>query len=326
MADELNVRPMRGSDAHGVSACVTRCYGDSYPKPIMYRPDELAARVTSGTYQGVVATLGSDVVGHIGFTWPTPVSLVVEAGTTVVDPRCRGIGVMSQLSVGLGRELRAQGVAGFVHFPTTAHEVMQRASVRAGGRETGIMLAYLPATARDLEIGGEGDERLAVTVVYQPIGAAPSQPVALPRRYRTRILALAHDLGLERQPIPLQGPTPARTVLTHTIDDARGLARISVERIGADVAEQVHAIASVSAVALVHVDLPMHDAALEHAVDQLRASSFVFAAWLPGWAGHDVLRLQRVARSTAAELDPKLVSAEANSLMTMIRAEIASTL
>jgi len=322
MAHDVEVRPMQGTDAYGVSECVIRCYGDTYPKPIMYRPDDLAERVASRAYQGVVATLGSDIVGHIGFTWPTPVSTVVEAGTTVVDPSCRGMGVMQHLSVGLGRELIALGVAGFVHFPTTAHEVMQRASVRAGGRETGIMLAYLPTEARDLEIGGHGDERLAVTVVYQPIGVAPPQPVALPRRHRTRMLALAHSVGLERHPIALRPPTRATTLHTHTIDGPRGLARISVERIGTDMADQVEAIMSASGAALVHVDLPMHDAAIDDAVELLCESSFAFAAWLPGWAGHDVLRLQHVAHPTAAELAPKLASDEASDLMAMIRSEI----
>jgi len=325
MADDVEVRPMRGSDADGVSECVVRCYGSTYPKRIMYRPDDLAASVDSRAYQGVVATLGSEIVGHIGFTWPTPASAVVEAGTTVVDPSCRGMGVMQHLSIELGRELIAQGVAGFVHFPTTAHEVMQRASVRAGGRETGIMLAYLPANTRDLELGDHGDERLAVTVVYQPLGAAPAQPIALPSRHRKRILALADDLGLERHPIPLRPPTDASTVLTHTIDDARGLARVSVERIGTDVADQVNAIMSVSGAAIGHVDLPMNDAAIDDAVDQLRESSFAYAAWLPGWAGHDVLRLQHVVDPTAAELAPNLASAEANELMAMIRTEILST-
>ena len=43
-----------------------------------------------------------------------------------------------------------------------------------------------------------------------------------------------------------------------------------------------------------HVDLPMSDPAIEHATGALLHAGFVYGAWLPGWAGADVLRLQRV--------------------------------
>lgn len=73
---------------------------------------------------------------------------------------------------------------------------------------------------------------------------------------------------------------------------------------------------------VVHVDLPMNDPAINAAVEQLRRSAFAFAAWLPGWAGHDVLRMQYLAAATAAELSPSLYSSAARDLLTMIRNEL----
>ena len=49
--------------------------------------------------------------------------------------------------------------------------------------------------------------------------------------------------------------------------------------------------------------------------------SFVFAAWLPAWAGHDVLRLQYLAAPSDADLAPTLYSPEARALMAVIRSE-----
>jgi len=265
------------------------------------------------------------VVGQIGFTLPTPASTVVEAGTTVVDPGARGQGLMGRLALALFEAVAAQGAAGFIHFPTTAHPVMQRASLAAGGRETGVMLAYLPPQARDLELGAQGAGRLAVTVVYQPVAAAPAQRIHLPRRYAELILDLADALGLGRSEA---GPprTPAgESLLEHGSDAARGLERIAVERIGADIDAAVSSLASATAAALVHVDLPMNDPGIDHAVELLRRSGFAFAAWLPGWAGHDMLRMQQPASPSESELAPALFSPRAGALMRMIRAELSGS-
>jgi hypothetical protein len=322
VADDVEVRPMTPADTQGVSDLIVRCYGDAYPKRVMYRPDELARLVRSRAYNGVVATTGAAVVGHIGYTWPTRAASVVEAGTTVVDPRCRGKGLMGRLAIAMAELLASEGAVGFTHFPTTAHPVMQRASLGAGGRETGIMLAYLPPDTRDLTIAALGEQRLAVTVVYQPVLESSAQSVYLPRRYAGQILGIADALGLRRSAArPFRTPT-GESQLDRALDPSRGLERIAVDHIGADIAITVASVVASTPAGLVHVDLPMNDPGIDHAVEQLRSSSFAFAAWLPGWAGHDVLRLQHVAGWSEAELSPTLFSPEAEALMAVIRAEL----
>ena len=321
MSNDIEVKPMTPGDAQGVSECIVRCYGDGYPKRVMYRPDEVSMLVRSRAYNGVVAASGEEVVGHIGFTWPTSASTVVEAGTTVVDPGFRGQGLMGRLGLALGEVLAAEGAVGFIHFPTTAHPVMQRASLSAGGRETGLMLAYLPAETRDGAIGAVGEERLAVTVVYQPVLNAPSQSIYLPRRYGGLIQGFADGLGVSRSAAePFRTPT-GESQLKCAFDAARGLLRASVDRIGADLATAVAGVVETHAAGLVHVDLAMNDPAIDHAVEELRRSSFAFAAWLPGWAGHDVLRLQYVASPSEGELSPSVFSPDARALLAMIRME-----
>jgi GNAT superfamily N-acetyltransferase len=322
MSNDIEVRPMTPGDAPGVSECIVRCYGDTYPKRVMYRPEEVAMLVRSGAYNGVVAASGAEVVAHIGFTWPTRASTVVEAGTTVVDPGFRGQGLMGRLGVALAEALAAEGAVGFIHFPTTAHPVMQRASLSAGGRETGLMLAYLPAEARDTAMGAVGEERLAVTVVFQPVLKAPSQDIYLPRRYDGLIRGFADGLGLSRSAAgPFRMPS-GESQLESGFDASRGLLRISADRIGADLATTVARVAATHAAGLVHVDLPMDDPAIDHAVEELRRSSYAFAAWLPGWAAHDVLRLQHVASPSDGELSPSLFSPEARALLAVIRTEL----
>jgi hypothetical protein len=224
--------------------------------------------------------------------------------------------------VALGEFVASEGSTGFIHFPTTAHAVMQRASISAGGRETGVMLAYLPPEARDLRIGTPAQARLAVTVVYQPLVEAPPQAIHLPQRYRRIVLEIAEEVGLTRTAAPTSLSTNVETVLDSSFDASRGLQQISIDRIGAGVAEKVTGLMSSAAATLVHVDLPMNDPSIHDAVEQLRGVSFAFAGWLPGWSGHDVLRMQYLASPSTVELAPSLYSAEAAALMDMIRSEL----
>jgi hypothetical protein len=98
MEVETNIRTMISADSVGLSDCIRRCYGNGYANRLMYEPTVLAEQLSSRPYRGVVAVRGTDVVGHIGYNFPTPSATVVEAGTTVVDPAHRGAGLLGQLA------------------------------------------------------------------------------------------------------------------------------------------------------------------------------------------------------------------------------------
>jgi hypothetical protein len=316
MSDEISIRKMEPVDAAGLAACIQRCYGDSYPKRFMYQPVELATRVRAGTYNGVVAIAGTEVVGHIGYNRPNPAATVVEAGTTVVDASLRGAGLMGRLAVVLRQSIVADGAAGFVHFPTTAHTVMQKASLQSGGCETGIMLAYLPSEARDLTIGGSGEDRLATTV------EAPARTIFVPDRYHDLIAGFADHLRLRRALMRTSGEARGETKVQSTVDMHRKLERLTVEQIGKDIAEVVASATATSGATLIQIDIPMDQPEICHAVEALRAAGFGFAAWLPGWNDSDVLRLQLLRGHTTSELHPVLYSPAANALAELIRGEL----
>lgn len=321
----LEIRTIKPTDAEGLSKLIVRCYGDSYPKRALYQPEELAELIRSEAHGGVVAVSGDAAVGHIAYSWPSRNAIVVEAGTTVVDPEWRGKGVMSELAVALAQQLVAEGAIGFVHFPTTAHTVIQRASLETGGRETGVLLAYIPADTSNPETKQTGDERLAVTVAYQPILESPEQSIFLPSRYGEELTGMADALGLKRRAVPSVDSPTDETRLTASLDTSRGLERITVEYIGHDIHKEIEGVLDDSPAGVFHIDLPMDDVGIEYAVERLRTLGFVFGAWLPGWTGRDVLRLQRIESVSEAELAPQLFSAEAAQLMDSIKMEILSS-
>lgn len=323
MSDGISVRRMEPADADGLSACIRRCYGDSYPKRVMYEPFALAEQLRSRAYNGVVAMVGTEIVGHIGFLRPTPVATIFEAGTTVVDTRFRGSGLMRRLAIELRENIIANDAIGFVHYPTTAHTVMQKASLASGGCETGVMLAYLPSEARDLTIGGSGEDRLAVTVVYQPLAKAPAREIFLPERYHDLVTSFAKSLGLCRISKHGVASLPGKTKVRLSTELDGYIDRLAVEHIGTDFAEVVATMATSDA-PLIHVDLMMNQPEIEHAVNMLRANGYAFCAWLPGWNESDVLRFQFPKDLTSSELHPSLYSPHANDIVALIRSELAS--
>ena len=230
MSETIEVRAITPNDARGLSECLTRCYGETYFKSILYRPEETAALIEIGAYKGVVALSGGQLIGHIAINRPDKHSEVVEAGTTIVDDRYRGTGVMGRMAHVLSELVLTEGAFGFVHFPTTAHVLMQRASLASGGCETGILVGYIPAAMRDRTLGGPGNHRLCATVVYQPLVAAASRAIHVPARYRAKVAACAGHLGLQRT-VELPRALPVGpTRLERAYDEARELEHFSISQ------------------------------------------------------------------------------------------------
>ena len=326
MAADITIRTIEPADAARLSACIRGCYGASYPKRVMYDPAAMAEQVRARVYCGVVAAAGGEIVGHIGYNRPNPAATVVEAGTTVVDARHRGAGLMGRLASVLRESIIADDASGFVHYPTTAHTVMQKASLQSGGCEIGVMLAYLPPEARDLTIGGSGEDRLAVTVVYEPLVEAPAREIFLPARYHDLIGNFAAHLQLRRTFSCIRTEPAGKTNLRRTTEMNGNLERLTARTIGCDFADVVLSAADNSGASLIHVDLAMNQPEIEHAVEAALAAGFAFSAWLPGWNESDVLRLQLVKNPTLNELHPSLYSPAANSIVALIRSELASSL
>ncbi len=317
---EVTTRRLKPADAAGLRHCFERCYGLSYPHGNFYDNAALARRVESGDLRSVIAVApGGEIVGHTGLFRRHPNAAVVEAGNMIVDPGYRGSGVLRLLGEALVERCREEGFAGFIHYPTTAHEVMQRTSIRFGGVETGVMLAYVSEETdyREVEVD-QPDGRLAVTVVYQPIGELSARSVTLPKRHRALLERLYTELSAPRTPRAAHAPAgPSSLSISHTPKE--GLLRISVEEVGEDLAELIEALPDQQAAApLAQADLRLDDPGVEAAVEVLADLGFLYGALIPEFAPCDVLRLQRPREATPATFEPKLANDGARRLLDYI--------
>ncbi|MCZ6458252.1 MAG: GNAT family N-acetyltransferase [Gammaproteobacteria bacterium] len=319
MNSAITVRRLVAADAPGLTRCFERCYGTTYPSDIFYATQRLATAIEAGNLRSVVAVTENNIIGHTGLTVRHDGARAIEAGNTVVDPNWRGQGLLGELGTALTELCRAEGFAAYVHYPTTAHEIMQKRSVQSGGTETGLMLAYIPAETNYTAIDHTSG-RLAATVVFQPCEAMPHRRVYLPERYAQVLKALFDDCNLERT---FSAPATQSTgsAAEFVMHERRGLLHAFVTRAAADLPQQIDAASGSATAPVIQVDLCLDDPAVSAAVDALAAGGFYFAALMPEFAHTDVLRLQRINQTSAAEFEPALANPGAQRLLRYIKAD-----
>jgi GNAT superfamily N-acetyltransferase len=317
------VRDLQAADAASLTELFTRCYGNTYGSPVFYDTPALKALIANGRLKSVVAADGSRLVGHTGITIRHPGALVCETGNTVVDPAARGQGLLKKLGAALRERVLREGFIGYVHYPTTAHDIMQRASVTSGGVETGVMLSYIAATTQ-YEAVEQRAGRLAATVAYQPFAAAPSREVTLPARYTTLIEEIYRACELTRP--PLQSASSGQQAEIADLASAdhaeRGLLSLYLKQAGKDLGEQVDTLIRQHQPKVTHIDLPLDTVHVDEMVGQLVGLGFFFCAVLPEFSHTDVLRLQALHTPAAEDFEPDLVNAQAKKLCASMRAEI----
>ncbi|MEZ5553304.1 MAG: GNAT family N-acetyltransferase [Pseudomonadales bacterium] len=343
----ITVRRLRAADARSLSECFRRCYGETYPADIFYDTGKLHGAIASGQLRSVVAvTAGNRVVGHTGLTIRHPQARAIEAGNTIVDPDYRGHGLLGRLGAALTDLCSSAGYIGYLHYPTTAHDIMQKRSVSGGGVETGIMLGYIPAET-DYRAVDRQQGRLAATVVYQPMpGAAaplregekdgstpaptselsPTPPSSLrvchaPARYRTLLETLFAATALSRNFLPGDAVWKPVSDIRHQFYPRRGLLQLYLQSSGADLVDRVLSLCGQTQPAIVHADLPLDDPGIDATVDALIGLGFRFCALLPEFAHTDLLRMQWLTGTDPRLHAPSLANPDARALLEVINAD-----
>lgn len=322
MSDDPEIRLLRADEAPRLVACVRRCYGDSYLDPGQYDADAIAAAIAGGRRHSLVAvTAGGEVVGHMGLVLRRPGDNTADAGLTLVDPDFRGRGLARALGLALGRRGRELSLVGAHDYPVTVHAATQR--IGAGfGIDTGLLLANVPADLRFQQMGVAGDARSASLIRYLPLAPAPERTLYAPAPYRERLAALCQRIPLARRLAPAgdEAATGASDVATR-VDARRGILRVDVLRVGADLAERIEALRCDPTPVACQVDLPLGDPGAAAACRGLRSRGFFWGGLLPEYRDGDVLRLQRLAAPPDPEGAPVLASDEGRELLDFVLRE-----
>ena len=281
--NESFIRTMKPEDAAQVVALVRKCYGDSYPNKIMYRPEEISAALRSGLMQSVIAVDTSGfVIGHCALTFPSPESPLPEAGKMIVDPDSRG----QHLSNLLAEHRRAvaidNGLIGYWSECVTNHPFSQHEIIDSGGVETGVFIAREPSSLHMSGVNNVTDVRLSLMAYYVPTKVAPERTLYLPDRYGDIVAGLAEKLEISRKIVREAACCESETVYEYTASPDDQFAQIVVSNIGTDIGETITGLVNLlkaQGIAVFHLDIPLGKPNALHAVDMLESLGFFWGSW-----------------------------------------------
>jgi len=297
---QFTIQRLTAEHADAILNCFQRVYGNTYSEGLFYDSAEIEARLMDGSLRSVGAvTENGQVVAHMAMTIVDP-DQPPELGNTVVDPDMRGSGLAWQVGSELTGWCAELGYQGFIHYPTAAHHIMQRQSVK-NGFEVGLMLGYIPAETDGKVSTNKNTKREAATIVYEPLktqvdAASPALSCYLPAYGADFIVQACTEIGLQRD--WLSANTRDLKQHSHTQNSfypRRSLARLKVLTIGADLDEAIKAQHKTPA-ACYQLDLPMDSPVIDRGVNAALQAGYFFCGWLPGHNRADVFRLQKVDR------------------------------
>lgn len=291
-------------DKHGVALtrCMYNVYGYSYAIDTVYYPERLKSLIEDGLLLSFVAvTPDGDVVAHQGLKRSDADARVFNMGMGIVDPRYRGRKLFERLKDIASTTAKERGLYGLYVESVTLHPYSQKANFAAGGRETGMLLAYVPQGFTFKKIKEDellAGSRQAVVLYYYPLDRSVVRTIYPPVRHRAMIERIYAWAGLERT----IGDVSSAVTLAETaridveVAAAVGHAVISVISPGRDlvalVAHQLDEL-KLSRIDIIYVDLPLASPAVPSAVSELEALGFFFAGIYPEkHAEGDLLRLQ----------------------------------
>ncbi|WP_173943192.1 GNAT family N-acetyltransferase [Polynucleobacter antarcticus] len=278
--------------------CVQRCYGESYPNPVMYDVVQLEGVIKKKLMHSVVARLDDGrIIGHCALSFDSSDNTSPEAGKMMVDPDFRGHHIaelMAKKRIEVAKELN---LVGFWTECVTNHPYSQKEMISFNAIETGLFIGDVPPTLVMQDLENFQQTRMSLLTFYLPIQDHP-HIIFLPSQHIEHLENLAQSLNLQRSILSPNKDGSGVTKLEATINVDIQTANISISHIGKDfntVVKNTLNEIELSNVASIYLDLPIELEAAANAYLALEDIGFFWGSWLPNYRNHkDILRLQKI--------------------------------
>lgn len=324
MKDAISICRLDKETAGAVGELFRTVYGEGYPMAYVYNPQELWSENESGNTHSVLAVNAQNkAVGHLAIFRSAPNPKVYELGQLLVIPQYRGSGIGDQLTQYVTEELvKDVDIDAIFCESVCNHTVSQKTVAQRGYVDTALEVDLMPAQAYQKEQSSTG--RVACILQFKE-KKTKSQQVFLPACYHKE-LTFFYD-GLSARDMQSTGsflPTEGETTGQEKIFDFAGVAKIAVERIGADFSAYVSALeklAEKQKLQVTQVYLPLNEPAIGAAVSILHEHGFFLGGILPYWFGGDGLLMQKLWCTSPDFAACQLYTVKAGQVLNFIRAD-----
>ncbi len=294
----IAIRLMRPDEGAALARCLYRVYGYSYVE-YAYFPEKIRDLIESGLQVSMVAlNPENEIVAHQSYTKGHPGSLVAELGAGIVDPRYRGRGLFEKIkktAIDYGRD---QGLYGLFIESVAVHPYSQKANRAVGGRETGILLGYIPIRLIYKKIDEATEQRRAVVLMYNRLNREPDRTVYPPYQHRTVIGKIYESGGFNRtfgDVSETRDEMEALSQVEVSVNHDLGMTFFKVIKYGKDFQDciryHLHEMCF-QKIDCIFLDLPLCDPATASFSAAAEILGFFFAGIIPELHNGDVLRLQ----------------------------------
>ncbi len=297
----VDIRPMRPSDVVGVARLFYRTYGYTVAyAPVVYEPERLAELVESGQHLATIAeTPDGRIVGHLASEVQHPDAITGKIGLLAVDPLYRRHNLSMRMGFAHIARLLELGFVGQYTEAVTVHLGSQKAALRGGGHEVGLLLA---AQSNELDFKGfeaDANTRKAVVLFYGSFGNTPEREVYAPPTYGEVVRRIYREGNIKRtvhseypRDVDVSGiSTRFKLRLGHQT----GLAWVYVEAYGQDFLPSLQAQIDqlrINRYEQILVVLPMSNPLTQYFGSGLQEIGLSFSGIYPEYENGDILVLQ----------------------------------
>jgi len=328
--DDIVIRLLDANESNHVVEAITAAYGETYDVPWCYDAAEITRRIAHGQFVSAAAfTPDGDLLCHAALTRHGHDDQVVHAGQAVSLPAARGHHLFTRVKAHLAEWAATRGIFGIYSEATAAHPYSQQANLDLGANESGVLVAWIPATVSNDASVMETPHRASVVLFYLNTNRAPAHPVYAPPRQRDMVRVLIDRCGFRGglAEASRRFTPPAHTKIRTTRDEHHNLSIVRVTEAGADLGEVATAARErefARGVDAVYVDVRLDQPATEIVGDGLSAAGFGFAGVFPS-ALHpgEILRYQALRDGVeVSAADVSVASDHGRELLDYVLAEL----
>jgi anti-sigma regulatory factor (Ser/Thr protein kinase) len=289
----LELRLMRPEDTAGLARCAYRCYGFSYSRDSIYRPERFEELLRQGLIISAVAVApDGEVMAHVALSRNSLDDKIADSGQAITDPRLRGRNLFTSLKQLLAKEARRIGLYGLYSESVTIHPYTQKANLKLGAVETALLLGFAPATVQFKQLA-ELPVRSAAMVTYLRVGQEPGRINYLPTRHAPFLKQLYDRLKLDRELRVEESPLEGESILDVVLIPELTAAHFFVPQAGEGLGQEVRR--RLQKADVTYLDLPLSAPSTPAACRSLEREGFYLAGLVPEACPQgDVLRMQKL--------------------------------
>lgn len=314
----LEIRLIRSSEGLKLARLFYRVYGYTYGPNYVYDPQHLKYFVEHGALVSAVAANSSgEFCAHAAMRIEKPRSSIGELISLAVDPNYRESGLAKKLHLYLLEQAVERRLKGLFAEAVTIHPFSQRLCLALSGKESAIMMGYIPpSNFRQISDGPFRQRQMAVVYFFGLTTEEKSLTSFVPNKHILMIERIYSQLRLKRKLLSDEAhPVSAScgdTAFDIKVKRDMKIASITLHVYCPDTVELVRFKLKgllESGIEYVFLDLPLSNSSTPYFANEFESMGFFFSGVIPYLNDGDSLRLQFL-NTSEVNLDSAAVVSE----------------